>query len=131
MSTQRERQNYAWRPNDTSSTTNLRYDLEAKHWLKAFKSAESSGGTGVSGNWGASFAVIGLIIHFIVVAIWFVLVIVVDLIVWIVNLFDSPKPYESKATKNDTIKVTPINDKELNKLWDKNIYVDIEEENSR
>lgn len=131
MSTQRERQNYAWRPNDNSSTTRLRYDLEMNQWLKSFNSSSSGSGNGVSGNWGASFAVIGLIIHFIVVAIWFVLILISDLIVWIVNLFDSPKPYKSKETQNDAIKVTPINDKELNKLWDKNIYVNVEEENSR
>ncbi len=38
--TQGERQNYQWRPNDNSSTTRLRYDLEAEHWYKSFKSAE-------------------------------------------------------------------------------------------
>ena len=130
MSTQRERQNYAWRPNDNSSTTRLRYDLEMNHWLKSFKSAESAGGTGVSGNWGATFAVIGLIFNFIVIAIWFILVMLSDLIVWIINLFDKPKLHKPKPMKNDIIKITPINDEELNKLWDKNIYVDIKEENS-
>ncbi|MEM0519597.1 hypothetical protein [Aequorivita flava] len=38
--TQGERQNYKWRPNDNSSTTRLRYDLEAEHWYKSFKNAE-------------------------------------------------------------------------------------------
>ena len=38
--TQGERQNYNWRPNDNSSTTRLRYDLEAEHWYKSFKSIE-------------------------------------------------------------------------------------------
>lgn len=40
MPTQREIQNYLWRPNDNSSTTRIRYDLEAEHWYKSFKSAE-------------------------------------------------------------------------------------------
>lgn len=38
--TQGEKQNYLWKPNDYSSTTTLRYDLEAEHWYKSFKSAE-------------------------------------------------------------------------------------------
>mgnify|MGYP001555631555 CR=1 FL=1 len=38
--TQGERQDYKWRPNDNSSTTRLRYDLEAEHWYKSFKSVE-------------------------------------------------------------------------------------------
>lgn len=38
--TQGERQGYKWRPNDNSVTTRLRYDLEAEHWYKSFKSAE-------------------------------------------------------------------------------------------
>jgi len=40
MPTQGERQNFLWRPNDNSATTRLRYDLEAEHWTRAFKSAE-------------------------------------------------------------------------------------------
>lgn len=41
MATQRERQNFNWRPNDNSSTTLTRYDQEAEHWVRAFKNAES------------------------------------------------------------------------------------------
>jgi len=40
MPTQSDRQNYQWRPNDNSVQTNLRYDLEAEHWTRAFKSAQ-------------------------------------------------------------------------------------------
>ena len=40
MPLQGERQNYLWRPNDNSSTTRLRYDLEAEHWYKSLKEAE-------------------------------------------------------------------------------------------
>jgi len=40
MVTQGDRQDYKWRPNDNSSTTRMRYDLEAEHWTRAFKSAE-------------------------------------------------------------------------------------------
>ncbi|WP_028871297.1 hypothetical protein [Psychroserpens burtonensis] len=31
---------YKWRPNDNSSSTRLKYDLEVEHWLKSYKSAQ-------------------------------------------------------------------------------------------
>ncbi|EPR73427.1 hypothetical protein ADIWIN_1457 [Winogradskyella psychrotolerans RS-3] len=31
---------FIWRENDESSSTLLKYDLEASHWIRAFKSAE-------------------------------------------------------------------------------------------
>lgn len=34
--------NFKWRPNDNSSQTNLRYDLEAEKWIKAVNNAKSS-----------------------------------------------------------------------------------------
>jgi hypothetical protein len=106
MSTQGERQNYNWRPNDNSSPTRLRYDLEMNHWLKSLNSSSTGSLNGVSGNWGITFAVIGLILHFIVVAIWLVLVLISDLIVWIVNQFNTPKP----KPKSDDWKPTIIHD---------------------
>jgi len=33
------RDKFLWRPNDNSAKTLLRYDLEAEHWARAFKSA--------------------------------------------------------------------------------------------
>ena len=33
--------NYKWRPNDTGDKTLLRYQLEAEHWIEAFKSASN------------------------------------------------------------------------------------------
>lgn len=33
--------NYNWRPNDNSSLTNLRYDLEAEKWVNSIKKAQS------------------------------------------------------------------------------------------
>jgi|AntRauTorckE6833_2_1112554.scaffolds.fasta_scaffold66970_1 hypothetical protein len=42
MATQGERQNYNWRPNDYSSTTLHKYDMEAEHWTKAFRNASSN-----------------------------------------------------------------------------------------
>lgn len=41
MQTQGDRQEFRWRPNDYSSTTITRYEQEAEHWYRAFKTAES------------------------------------------------------------------------------------------
>ena len=112
MGCQGDRQNYNWRPNDNSSQTRLRYDLEMNHWLKSLKSS-SSNGSGVSGNWGATFAVIGLILNFIVIGIWLLLILISDVITWIVNQFDKPKPDPK------TWRPTPIGDDELDKMWDR------------
>jgi len=60
--TQGERQNYQWRPNDNSSTTRLRYDLEAEHWYKSFKSAELKHKPSSIRN---DFGVIGIIFNLI------------------------------------------------------------------
>jgi hypothetical protein len=65
MPTQGERQNYQWRPNDNSSTTRLRYDLEAEHWLTSLKSASSrrSSGSGGSGSFAFLFTFFGLVFN--------------------------------------------------------------------
>lgn len=40
MASQGERKEFLHRPNDESVTTRLRYDLEADHWYRSFKSAQ-------------------------------------------------------------------------------------------
>jgi len=60
MPTQGERQNYQWRPNDNSSTTRLRYDLEAEHWLTSIKSTSSRRGSGGSGSFAFLFTFFAL-----------------------------------------------------------------------
>lgn len=34
--------NFNWRPNDNSSLTNLRYDLEARKWVNSFRKAQGN-----------------------------------------------------------------------------------------
>jgi hypothetical protein len=130
MATQGERQNYNWRPNDNSIKTNLRYDLEMNHWLKSMKSSSSGNGSGVSGNWGATFAVIGLILNFLVIAIWFILILISDLIVWIVNLFNTPKEevITPVSTKWKPSKFTGTVE-EMEKMWNESTKVDIYKDN--
>ncbi|WP_415374221.1 hypothetical protein [Patiriisocius sp. Uisw_017] len=59
MPTQGERQDFLWRPNDESSTTRARYDAEAEHWYRSFKSAERKQ---ASAPIGETFGVIGLVL---------------------------------------------------------------------
>lgn len=40
MKNTKDTQKFIWRENDESSSTFLKYDLEANHWVRAFKSAE-------------------------------------------------------------------------------------------
>jgi hypothetical protein len=82
MPTQGERQNYMWRPNDNSSTTKLRYDLEAEHWYTAFKNAESKN---KPTDWGATFGIIGMVITLVFNIIWMLLYGLKKLITWIFN----------------------------------------------
>ena len=74
-----DRQDYKWRPNDNSVQTRLRYDLEAEHWNRSFKSAEMKNRTTSSGE---AFGVVGLCISLIASLVVLVVVSVVDVIKW-------------------------------------------------
>ncbi|NNL15910.1 MAG: hypothetical protein HKO81_04630 [Flavobacteriaceae bacterium] len=79
--TQGERErNYIWRPNDSSSTTRLRYDLEAEHWYRSFKNAERKyKPTSISQDLG----VIGLFISLISSLIVLIILSLVQFIKWL------------------------------------------------
>lgn len=80
MATQAEKQDYRWRPNDTSSTTRLRYDLEAEHWARAFKSAQLKQQTS---SYGESASIVGMLISLIASVIVLVVMGIVDFIKWL------------------------------------------------
>lgn len=80
MVTQGDRQNYLWRPNDNSSTTRTRYDLEAEHWHKSFKSAELKNRTTSLGD---SFSFIGLVVSLMFSLIALIVVCIIDFIKWV------------------------------------------------
>jgi len=63
---------YQWRPNDFSSRTNLRYDLEAEHWLTAYKNASAK--TTVS--FGKALGFVGLTLSIIFLALLFIFLVV-------------------------------------------------------
>ena len=79
--TQGERENnYVWRPNDNSVTTRTRYDLEAEHWYKSFKSAELKH---KPSSFKADLGVIGLFISLAFSLLTLVVVLIIDLIKWL------------------------------------------------
>lgn len=80
MDTQGERQNFSWRPNDNSSTTITRYELEAEHWHKAFKSAQMKD---KKVSIGETFGVIGLFISLVFSLLTLVVLSVITFIKWL------------------------------------------------
>jgi len=75
----RER-NYIWRPNDSSSTTRLRYDLEAEHWYRSFKNAERKH---KPSSISADLGVIGLFLSLISSLIVLIILSLVQFIKWL------------------------------------------------
>lgn len=84
MATQGERQQgFLWRPNDNSATTRVRYDLEAEHWLRSFKSAERSQRTT---SFSSDLSAIGLFIGLFFNLISIIFMIVIKVLKWIFNI---------------------------------------------
>ena len=80
MQTPRERQDYLWRPNDNSSTTRLRYDLEAEHWYKSFKSAERKHKTSSIRE---DLSVIGIVLQLVFSLLWIVFLLIKKTFYWL------------------------------------------------
>jgi len=75
------RDNFLWRPNDNSVTTNIRYSLEAEKWTRAFKSASTKSTVSL----GEALGTVGLILSIITLSILFVLICISDLVKWILE----------------------------------------------
>ena len=75
--TQDERQNYQWRPNDNSSTTRLRYDLEAEHWTRAFKSAQKRS---KPTSYAHDLSVIGAVVTILVSLLTLIVISIIDVV---------------------------------------------------
>ena len=114
MSTQ-NKNNFQWRPNDNSVTTNLRYDLEMNHWLKSLKGSTVSSAF----KFHPSIMIIGIIFSLALNIILFVLLTLSDLIVWIV---DKIKKTERKEPKPKSVKT--FSKEELNKRWKNRRIID-------
>ena len=78
--TQGERQNYNWRPNDNSSTTRLRYDMEAEHSYKSFKSAERKH---KPSSISADLSVVGILIQLVFSLLTLIILGIIQIVQWI------------------------------------------------
>jgi len=80
MATQDERQEFIFPPNDNSAQTNLRYDLTAEKWTRAFKSAQISTS---SPSFGSSVTFIVTLIKFVFNIVLLVVILIIDFVKWI------------------------------------------------
>ena len=80
MESYRDRQEYKWRPNDNSSSTRLKYDLEAEHIVQAYKSAYRKQ---QSVSIGQSVSVIGIVISLIASLVVLVVMGLVGFVRWV------------------------------------------------
>lgn len=94
MPTQGQRQDYLWRPNDNSSTTITRYDQEAEHWAKAFKSKLAPHNQPSSLSDGFGF--IGLLLSFTISLLLVIVLCITDFFNWIRNLFIYKPTYKTE-----------------------------------
>ena len=78
METQND--NYQWRPNDNSSSTRLKYDLEAEHMVRAYKSAYRNQQTVSIGE---SISIVGMVLTLVASLVILVVLGIVDFIKWI------------------------------------------------
>lgn len=78
---------YQWRPNDNSSRTNLRYDLEAEHWLTAYKNASAK--TTVS--FGKALGFVGLILSLFFISLLFIVLVIREGVLYIIGRRKSKK----------------------------------------
>ena len=62
MENNKGNEKFIWRENDESSSTLLKYELEASHWVRAFKSAERKHNSAPIGE---TIGVIGLVLSLI------------------------------------------------------------------
>ena len=67
---------FIWRPNDNSSLTNMRYNLEASKWVEAVNSAEKRL---PAGNYGADLGFIGALIQLPLLLIFFIFMIPIQI----------------------------------------------------
>jgi len=81
---------YQWRPNDFSSRTNLRYGLEAEHWLTAFKSASNKTSVSLSETLGF----VGIVVSLVFSLLLFIVLVLYE-------------GYQYIAGKEKTVKVEP------------------------
>jgi hypothetical protein len=117
------RDNFQWRPNDNSSTTLLRYDLEAKHWTKAFKSASMKH---QPVNYGKDLIFIGVFLSIFINFISLLLLGIIELIQRIRGEKKTYKPQSITETHSHLVN-KPLTEEEIEgirKTWKYNLEND-------
>ena len=79
MATSGQKQAFVWRPNDNSSSTLLKYQLEAEHWTRAFDSARSKY---EPVDYAGAFNVIGLVLGLAFGLIYLLISLIIKFFVW-------------------------------------------------
>ena len=108
------KQKFLWRDNDFSSKTNLRYDLEAEHWVKAFRGATPAPTASITDVFGVIRS-ITLIIYY---SLWLLGLAMIEITNFIIKHWPRKKvfdPYEGVPLFKDRKSLT--ND-EFYELWD-------------
>ncbi len=106
------KQKYLWRENDFSSKTNLRYDLEAEHWVKAFKGATPSPTASITDIFSLLRSVF-LIIYYIL---WLVGLFAIEIANFVIKHWPRKKvfdPYEGVPTFDNRKPITSEEFKEM------------------
>ena len=116
MPTQGERQQFLWRPNDNSTTTKLRYDLETKHWMDGVRSYNI---TNKYISFGEAMGVVGLLLSLLLGIVYLILS-------GIVSLFKSePKEFslvdiiDDLVIPDDTVYYDDYTEEELDEIFSK------------
>ncbi len=96
------RDKYLWRPNDNSSKTLIRYDLEGAHWIDSIKNSTSP-----TTSFGEFFGFFGLLLSFIINIIHFIVLILIELVKWIIKVWPKKKDkYDGVPTFANRKKLT-------------------------
>lgn len=94
-----------WRPNDSSPKTNLKYDLEAGHWLDSIKNATPS----PTPSFGEVYGFLGLLLSFTFNIIFFIVLTLIEVVKWIIKVWPKKTPkdkYDGIPTFDNRPKLT-------------------------
>ena len=117
--TQGQRQNYNWRPNDTSVQTNTRYDLEMDHWLNSFKGNLKSGSAQTTASLGEMFGYVGLFISLFINLLTLMVLLLIDFFNWVRKLFTNTRELTAEEKYGHYPKKQEwLTAEELDEFWD-------------
>ena len=102
--------NFNWRPNDHSATTNLRYTLEAEKWVNAVSSAQRRAQPrSISGD----LAFIGMVIQLILCVVLLIVLGILQLIKALIRFVETGINNHKKNKRNTAIRRDQISEKKV------------------